>query len=139
MDAMASTTTLRPHRTTAGRSALESDVRYAGVADRWGRDVWVERDGVRDVLRHRGEEPIAGFAWGRRGIAARELARAILVDATGSPAVGERFCRELTHAIVAQLPEDGFELTRDDILRWLERTSRFSPAAGPRRAGAPPS
>jgi hypothetical protein len=136
---MASTTTLRPHRTTARRPESESDVRYAGVADRWGRDVWVERDGVRDVLRHRGEEPIAGFAWGRRGIAARELARAILVDATGSPAVGERFCRDLTHAVVARLPEDSFELTRGEVLAWLDRTSRFSPAERPRRAAAAPS
>jgi hypothetical protein len=136
---MASTTTLRPHRTTARRSESESEVRYAGVADRWGRDVWVERDGVRDVLRHRGEEPIAGFAWGRRGIAARALAQAILVDATGSPAVGERFCRDLTHAVVAGLPADAFELTRDEVLGWLEQTSRFSPAVPPRPAGAAPS
>ena len=135
---MASTTTLRPQRTTADRSKSESDVRYAGVADRWGRDVWVERHGVRDVLRHRGEEPIAGFVWGRRGIAARELARAILVDVTGSPAVGERFCRDLTHAVVARLPEDGFELTRDEVLAWLEQTSRFSPVARPRPAAAAP-
>jgi hypothetical protein len=80
------------------------------------------------VLRHRGEELIAGFSWGCRGIAARELARALLVDATGNPAVGERYCRELTHALVARLPVTGFELDRDALLRWLEESAGRAPA-----------
>ena len=94
-------------------------VRYVGIADWWGRHVWVERDGVRSALRACGDELIAAFSWGCRGIAARELARALLADATGSPAVAERFCRDLTHAVVANLPRAGFELRRDDVLAWL--------------------
>jgi hypothetical protein len=93
--------------------------RYVGVADWWGRHVWVERDGARSALPACGEELIAGFAWGCRGIAARELARAILADATGSPAVAERYCRELTHAVVAGLPRAGFELEASAVLAWL--------------------
>jgi hypothetical protein len=104
-------------------------VRYVGVADWWGRHVWVERDGGRSALRACGEDLIAGFAWGRRGIAARELARAILVDATGSPAVAERYCRELTHAVVAGLPRTGFELSRAAVLEWLDSVAAPMPAA----------
>jgi hypothetical protein len=94
-------------------------IRYVGVADWWGRHVWVERDGTRSALHACGDELIAGFSWGCRGIAARELSRAILADATGSPAMAERYCRELTHAVVAGLPRAGFELGRDRVLAWL--------------------
>ena len=102
-------------------------VRYVGVADWWGRHVWVERDGVRSALHACGDELIAGLSWGCRGIAARELARAILADATGSPAVAERYCREMTHALIAGLPRAGFELDRDVVLRWLDDAA--APAA----------
>ena len=54
---------------------------------------------------------------------ARELARAILYDATGSPALAERFCRELTHEVVAGLPEVAFELERSEVLDWLARAA----------------
>jgi hypothetical protein len=100
---------------------------YVGVADWWGRHVWIDCDGVRRALPAVGEELIAGWAWGRRGVAARELARAILADATGSPAVAERYCRDMTHAIVAELPRAGFELTRARVLEWLDGVS--APAA----------
>jgi hypothetical protein len=92
--------------------------RYVGVSDWWGRHVWLERDGVRASLPYRGEVPV-GFAWGRRGICARELSRSILHDATGSAALAERFCRELTHEVVAELSEVSFELDREQVLSWL--------------------
>ena len=98
-------------------------VRYVGVADWWGPHVWVEADGTRSALHACGEELIAGFAWGTRGIAARELARAILADATGNAALAERFCRDLTHAIISTLPREGFELDRREVLAWLEDAS----------------
>src|SRR4051794_28827169 len=113
----------------------EDTVRYVGVADWWGRHVWVERDGTRSALPACGEELIAGFAWGTRGIAARELARAILADATGSPAVAERYCRDLTYAVVAGLPRTGFELRRDAVLAWLERVAAPVTVAAACRAG----
>ena len=100
-------------------TAQPQTAHYVGVADWWGRHVWVERGGVRGALPACGEDLIAAFGWGCRGIAARELARAILADATGSPAVAERWCRELTHAVIAQLPRTGFELTDVEILAWL--------------------
>ena len=95
-------------------------LRYVGVADWWGFHVWIEEDGNRRALPYRGEVALAGFAWGRAGLGARELARSIIDHATGSPALAERHCRDMTHAIVAQLPALGFELTREDVLAWLE-------------------
>jgi hypothetical protein len=96
-----------------------STVRYVGVADWWGFHVWIEEGGARRALPYRGDAPIAGFAWGRPGLAARELARALIEHATGSPALAERHCRELTHAVIAELPALGFELTREDVLAWI--------------------
>ena len=94
--------------------------RYLGVADWWGRHVWVERAGVRTALRYRGELRMPGFAWGRRGLAARELSRSLIHDATGSSMLAERYCRDLTLELVANLPDEGFELSRDDIVHWVE-------------------
>jgi Family of unknown function (DUF6166) len=95
-------------------------LRYVGVADWWGFHVWIEEGGSRRALPYRGEVALAGFAWGRGGLAARELARSIIHHATGSPALAERHCRAMTHAVVAQLPALGFELTREDVVAWLE-------------------
>lgn len=99
-------------------SAPTGVTRYVGVADWWGRHVWLEHGGVRSSLPYRGDAPVP-FSWGRRGIGARELARSILHDATGSAALAERLCRDLTHDVVAQLPEIGFELDREEALSWL--------------------
>ena len=114
--------------TTLNRSAT---LRYVGVADWWGFHVWIEDDGgARRALPYRGDAPLAGYSWGRAGIGARELARAIIDDATGSPALAERHCRELTHAVIAHLPALGFELDREEIVGWLEQEAgRATPAA----------
>ena len=113
--------------------STEDTARYVGVADWWGPHVWVERDGTRAALAACGDELIAGFAWGRRGLAARELARASRAAATGSPAVAERFCRDFTHAVVAELPRTGFALESADVLGWLETAG--APALRPAGVG----
>ena len=99
--------------------AQDQATRYVGVADWWGRHVWLERGGTRASLPYRGEDPLAVFAWGRRGIGARELSRSILHDATGSVALANLLCREFTHEVVAELPDVGFELDRQQVLAWL--------------------
>lgn len=94
--------------------------RYVGELHAWGRRVWVDDGKVRRTLRYGGGDGLrVGFAWGRGGTGARELSRSILLDATGNPALAERFCRELTHQVIVQLPELGFELGREDVLAWL--------------------
>jgi hypothetical protein len=95
-------------------------VRYVGVADWWGFHVWIEDGATRRTLPYRGEAPLASFAWGRAGLGSRELARSIIEHATGSPALAERHCRTMTHAVIADLPALGFELSRDDVVAWLE-------------------
>jgi hypothetical protein len=90
-----------------------------GLADGWGRRLWAEHDGTRRPLRYCRDNPTVFFAWGRQGIGARELARALLFDATGNAALAERYCRDLTHDIVARLPEPAFALDRAEILAWL--------------------
>jgi len=104
---------------TIGTVAQQQATRYVGVADWWGRHVWLERGGARASLPYRGEDQLAAFAWGRRGIGARELSRSILHDATGSVALASRLCREFTHDVVAELPDVGFELDRRQVLAWL--------------------
>jgi hypothetical protein len=69
------------------------DGEVSGVADWWGRHVWVERDGIRGALSHHGEDFRVSYAWGRSGIGARELARALLFDATDSAVLSERLPR----------------------------------------------
>jgi Family of unknown function (DUF6166) len=93
--------------------------RYVGELDSWGRRVWVEEGEIRRPLPYRGEDLPVGFAWSRGGIGARELSRSILFDATGNAALAERLCRELTHEVIAGLPELRFELSRTEILAWL--------------------
>jgi hypothetical protein len=95
-------------------------LRYVGVADWWGFRVWIEEGGNRRTLPYRGEAALASFAWGRPGLGSRELARSIIEHATGSPALAERHCRAMTHAVIAELPALGFELTSDDVVAWLE-------------------
>lgn len=99
--------------------ASPTSTRYIGVADWWGRHVWLESAGTRSSLPYRGDDQMAAYAWGRRGIGARELSRAILFDATGSIALADRFCRDFTHEVVADLPDVGFELDREQVLDWL--------------------
>jgi hypothetical protein len=103
-------------------TTASAERRYVGELDSWGRQVWVDDGEVRRTLPYRGNGLPVGFAWSRGGIGARELSRSILFDATGNAALAERLCRELTHQVVAQLPELRFELSRGDVLAWLAGT-----------------
>lgn len=95
-------------------------VAFVGVSDWGGRHVWVERDGVQQPLPYRGDELSGGFAWGHYGYSARDLARSILHEATGSPVLAELRCRDFAREVIAQLPADEFALAHDDVLAWLE-------------------
>lgn len=105
--------TTSPHAST-----MPLATRYVGLADWWGRHVWIEDSGRRRTLRHRGADPFITFAWGRAGPGARELARAILCDATGEAALAERACHRLAREVIANLPQVGFTLEREEILAW---------------------
>ena len=64
-----------------------------------------------------------GFAWGRRGLAARELSRSLLSGRDRQPALADRYCRDLTLELVAELPDEASTLDREQILAWLESTT----------------
>ncbi len=95
-------------------------VRYIGLADWWGRRVWVEHGDVRSGLRYRGGAVIE-FAWGRAGLGARELARSILDHAAGEAGLDEHLYGSFVHEVIVTLPASGFELNRQDVLDWLAR------------------
>lgn len=94
-------------------------VRYIGLRDARGVHVWIERDGVRELVPS--DEAGTALEWSLTGPTASALARVVLRDATGSPALAGRFYRRLTFDVIASLPERGFELTDGDIVEWLGR------------------
>jgi hypothetical protein len=57
---------------------------------------------------------------GGQALVPREVARAILFDATGNEMLAERLCRPFTWEVVSKLPPDGFQITREDVLAWVE-------------------
>jgi hypothetical protein len=96
---------------------------HRGVADWWGRHVWPERDGIRGALSQHGEDSDVSYAWGRTGTGARELARALLIDATDNAVLSDRYCRDFRHEVLSHLPELEFVLGRDEILAWIAERS----------------
>ena len=98
---------------------MRTQTRFVGVADWWGRRVWVEQGGTRRMLRQSGDDRLVGFAWGRRGLGTKNLAEAMLADATGNPMLAARLSRDLAIEVVAELDEGSFELGRDDVLAWV--------------------
>ncbi|WP_205699590.1 DUF6166 domain-containing protein [Conexibacter sp. SYSU D00693] len=109
---------------TTTRRRSELPVRYVGCQGGDGPRVWVQDDRLRRPL-HTDTTP----AWGRRGPATAALARAILLDATDNPALVEARCRPFVHEVLATLPPDGFSLTRDEVLAWVEAHAAAPAAA----------
>ena len=100
---------------------MRTGTRFVGVADWWGRRVWVEQGTTRRMLRQSGEDRLIGFAWGRRGVGTRQLAEAMLADATGNPMLAQRLSRDLAVEVVAELDEGGFELGSHEVLAWVSQ------------------
>lgn len=97
-----------------------AEATYVGKWTPLGRAVFLEQDGMACPLRL-SESPLAhGYAWGRTGTVPREVARAILLDATHNEMLAERLCRPLTWEVIARLPAEGFRITRTEILAWVE-------------------
>lgn len=99
-------------------------ISYVGVADWWGRHVWLEQGDTRTRLRYSGGSVIA-FAWGRAGLGARELARSILQDATGESELPDALYGRFAHEIIAALPEHGFILDRKAVIAWLAKQAQY--------------
>ena len=108
------------------RTPIEADggkateVAYVGEWTPLGRTVTVEAEGVPRPLPIGEEARDGDYAWGRSGAGPREVARAILLDATGNPMLAERLCRPLTWEVIANLPAEGFRITRGEIQDWVQ-------------------
>lgn len=81
-------------------------------------------------LKSRSQDPLASFGWGRPGPLSRELAWALLHDATGDPAVATDRCGDFAAEVVTQLARQSFVLPAVTVLDWLARDR----TAGVRRA-----
>lgn len=96
------------------------EVGYVGVTTAFDKAVFVDGERGLQTLRLAGSALTFGYAWGRAGSGPREVARAILIDATGNEMLAERLCRPFTWEVVAKLPSDGFRITRREVLAWVE-------------------
>lgn len=96
-----------------------AEVAYVGEWTPLGRAVVIEQGEELRPLPIAESARIRGYAWGRAGTGPREVARAILLDTTGNPMLAERLCRPLTWEVVANLPGDGFRLTRREVEEWV--------------------
>jgi hypothetical protein len=113
----------------------EEGVAYVGRSTWSGRAVSVERATGAEPLRLAAPALTCGYAWGRSGTVPREVARAILLDATGNEMLSERLCRPFTWEVVAALPPGEFTITKAEVLAWIsDRSPRVGAARRPRRS-----
>lgn len=98
----------------------QAEVSYIGVTTAFDKTVFVDGEGGLQALRLAGSTLPAGYAWGRVGSGPREVARAILLNATGNEMLAERLCRPFTWEVVSQLPSDSFCISCKDVLAWVE-------------------
>jgi len=61
----------------------------------------------------------AGFEWDYRGSGPAKLAIAILADAYEDEFAGEYY-QQFKREVIAELPDDGWTLTRSDLDAWRE-------------------
>jgi hypothetical protein len=93
---------------------------YIGVTTAFGKTVFIGDETGLQTLRLGDPALTSGYTWGRAGPGPREVARAILIDATGNEMLAERLCRPFTWEVVSKLATDEFCITRADVLAWVE-------------------
>lgn len=124
-----------PRSTLVPGRAEPTEPSYIGVTTAFDKTVFIGDAGGLQTLRLGGSALTSGYTWGRAGPGPREVARAILIDATGNEMLAERLCRPFTWEVVSKLPADEFCITRADVLAWIEdpRRSLFSESSSSRR------
>lgn len=116
---MAPPTTLRPTGISGEASTEElpsvEEIVYVGKRTPFGPAVLVEQgEAARPLTGDR------GYSWGTAGSKPVELARGILLDATGHERLADRLCQAFTWEVVGLLPAGFFRLGRDEVLAWVE-------------------
>lgn len=109
------------HRVGGTRETTD-EVAYVGELTPLGRAVFVREGGFGRPLRLAASARARGYAWGRPGASAKEVARAILIDATGNEMLAERLCRPFTWEVLSGLAPAGFRLGRNEVLAWVSGT-----------------
>ena len=102
------------------------EIFYTGKTTPFGPAVFVEEGEV--------GHPLIGsrqYTWGTAGSKPVELARGILLDATGQEGLADRLCRAFTWEIVGLLPAEYFRLGKEEVLAWVEdfRFGELGPAS----------
>lgn len=62
-----------------------------------------------------------GFEWGYAGSGPAQLALAILIDATADQETTMRLYQRFKAEIIAPIPRGGFEITKSQVLDWVEK------------------
>lgn len=109
-----------PRSSLVPEQAEPTEPSYIGVTTAFGKTVFVGDEAGLKTLRLAGSTLTSGCTWGRAGPRPREVARAILIDATGNEMLAERLCRPFTWEVVSKLPPEEFCVTRADVLAWVE-------------------
>ena len=102
------------------RQAEPAEPSYIGMTSEFGKTIFIGDEEGLQTLRLAGSALTSGYTWGRAGPGPREVARAILTDATGNDMLAERLCRPFTWEVVSKLAPDDFCLTRREVLAWVE-------------------
>jgi hypothetical protein len=121
---MGQTVAIRERRSPAelvydAEMEVGTETAYIGGWTPLGRAVFTYSDGELRPLRLAPPALVRGYAWGRAGVGPREVARAILLDATGNEMLAERLCRRYTWEVVSNLPTEGFRISKSQVLAWL--------------------
>lgn len=101
-------------------TAERSQPAYIGGWTPFGRMVFAYSERELRALHFACPAPPEDHEWVRGGRGARELARAVLLDATSNAMLAERLCRPYTWAVVSRLPNEGFRITKREVLAWVE-------------------
>jgi hypothetical protein len=109
-----------PRSSLVPGQAEPTEPSYIGVTTAFGKTVFIGDEAGLQTLSLGGSALTIGYTWGRTGPGPREVARAILIDATGNEMLAERLCRPFTWEVVSKLPADEFCIPRKDVLAWVE-------------------
>lgn len=93
---------------------------YTAIRGEDENTITVSDDKGTKPLRHIVYHSPTGMEWGYGGSGPSDLARSILADFAGIK-VADMFYQEFKWDFIAKQPEDGFQISGQEILNWLKR------------------
>jgi hypothetical protein len=95
---------------------------YRGERRPTGSRVYVLGPHGAERLAPRSRTSLCSYSWGCHDAGSRELAWALIRDATGDRQLAEDWHLDLSIEIVSRLPSAEFRLRASDVVTWLEAT-----------------